>query len=144
MKYITGIHALNLDCSLDTCGDWHQSAIQWENPNFAESKDMFFKDWGIEPDHKIPEHDETFYVANHIRALLDLLEIGNYAVPQGMNADFICNEKYDNLVFLKIADMQALPNWKEIDAFITKEYKTKWIEYKRKNKDDFIIMANQT
>ena len=29
MKYISGINALNLPCSLDTCGDWHTSALQW-------------------------------------------------------------------------------------------------------------------
>jgi len=34
MKYITGIHALNLPCSLDTCGDWHSlkmmALMQWQ------------------------------------------------------------------------------------------------------------------
>ena len=33
MKYVTGIHALNIPCNLETSGDWHMSAIQWEHPN---------------------------------------------------------------------------------------------------------------
>lgn len=56
--------------------------------------------------------------------------MGNFAVAQGMNEDFICNEKYDNLVFEKVAILQSLPNWADIDAFILKEYKLKWVKYK--------------
>lgn len=133
MQYITGMHALNLPCSLDTCGDWHTSAIQWENPNIKESNQMFFKDWGIEADHIIPNHNnQKFYVANHIRALLDLLEMENYTVPQGMNKDFICNDNYDELIFDMVAKMRILQNWKEIDKFMEREYKLKWVNYKQK------------
>ena len=38
MQYITGQHALNIPCPLLTCGDWHQSAIQWKYPLFRNSK----------------------------------------------------------------------------------------------------------
>lgn len=41
MEYISGIHALNLICNLDTCGDWHQSAIQWDNPTMFNSNELF-------------------------------------------------------------------------------------------------------
>ncbi|WP_273235640.1 hypothetical protein [Ileibacterium valens] len=30
MQYLTGIHALNLNCDLGTPGDWHQSGIRWD------------------------------------------------------------------------------------------------------------------
>ena len=36
----------------------------------------------------IPEHTETFNVANHIRSLFDLFEQGNFGIAQGMNKDF--------------------------------------------------------
>jgi hypothetical protein len=130
MQYITGIHALNLDCALETCGDWHMSALKWENITIRESNDMFFKDYGIEQGHTIPNHSGTYAVANHIRALLDLLELGNFAVAQGMNKDFICNPAYDNEIMEKIYSMRTLPNWKEIDSFTGKEYRMKWLKFK--------------
>ncbi len=133
MKYITGIHALNLRCSLDTCGDWHQSAIQWDSPKTAESDTSFFGDYGLEDGAVIPEHTGTYTIANTIRALLDLLYEGNFAVAQGMNEDFICNSKYDNEVFEMVMKLRQRPNWNDIDEFMGKEYKLKWLKYKEKN-----------
>lgn len=130
MKYVTGIHALNLNCELETCGDWHQSALRWEKVSFADTKNMFFKDYGLEYNKTIPNHDELYITANHIRALLDLLELGKFSVAQGMNNDFICNCKYDKEVFKKVYSMRTLPNWREIDKFMGKEYKLKWLKYK--------------
>ena len=131
MLYITGQHALNLSCSLDTGGDWHTSALQWENLHLFDSNKMFFKDYGIELDKRVPEHIEKYNVANHIRALLDLLEIGNFALAQGMNNDFICNANYDNEIFDKVSQLRFLKHWDKIDAFMGKEYLMKWVNYKK-------------
>jgi hypothetical protein len=131
MQYITGIHALNLPCSLETCGDWHRSALRWKDITFMDTENSFFKDYGIETQKHIPEHDETFAVANHIRALLDLLETRKFSVAQGMNNDFICNDGYTPEVFDKVAKMKELPHWPEIDRFMGKEYYSKWLDYKR-------------
>ena len=54
MKYISGIHALNLRCSLETCGDWHASGIQWKNLTVRESSDSVFGDYGIEDNSSVP------------------------------------------------------------------------------------------
>lgn len=43
MKYVSLIHALNLPCSLDTCGDWHTSALQWDSPNILERMIAYLK-----------------------------------------------------------------------------------------------------
>ena len=131
MKYISGIHALNILCDLDTPGDWHQPALNWNAIHELDSSDMFFKDYGIETDKPIPEHSEKYCVANHIRALLDLLQQGMFSITQGMNNDFICNEAYDSEIFSKVYSMQSLGNWELIDNFMMKEYKMKWINYKR-------------
>jgi len=130
MQYITGIHALNLSCELNTTGDWHTCSIQWKNPTMAESDGSLFGEYGIESNKRIPEHVGTYYVANHIRALLDLLEQGNYAVAEGMRKDFICNESYNQEIFDKIYYMKQLKNWKEIDIFMEQEYMMEWIRYK--------------
>lgn len=131
MKYITGVHALNLECSLLTCGDWHQSAIQWKKPNTAESEGSLFGDYGIEHNKQIPEHTETYSVANHIRALLDLIEQGKFVIAQGMNKDFICNDVYTDEIFNLVYKMRMLNNWHEIDCFMGKEYYSKWLRFKK-------------
>jgi len=130
MQYITGVHALNLPCSLLTCGDWHCPAIQWKRPKFRESTKSFFGDYGIEPCTCVPEHEGTYAVANHIRALLDLLELGNFSLAQGMNNEFICNDNYTAEIFDKVATMTDLPHWLDIDRFMGSEYYGKWLDYK--------------
>ena len=134
MRYITGIHALNLPCSLLTCGDWRCSALQWKEPTFRNSESSIFGDYGIEDCSFVPENEGTYAVANHIRALLDLLELGNYSVAQGMNQDFICNDNYTNEVFEQVTLLQSLPHWQEIDNFMGREYYGKWLDYKRRAK----------
>lgn len=132
MLYVTGQHALNVSCSLLTCGDWHQSAIQWERPFTRESTDSVFGDYGIEHDVTIPEHTEKYNVANHIRALLDLLELGKFTLAQGMNNDFICNDDYTNEIFNHVMSLSRSPIWPDIDHFIGKEYFSEWLNYKKK------------
>lgn len=131
MKYISLIHALNLPCKLDTCGDWHCSALQWKKPNILDTEDSIFGEYGIEKNRTIPEHIGKYNVANHIRALLDLLYIGNFTVAQGMNEEFICNPKYDIEIFSQVIKMIEIPHWEDIDEFMTKEYLRKWVNYKK-------------
>ena len=131
MRYITGQHALNLPCSLMTSGDWHQSALQWESPFFRESKDSIFGDYGIEHNVSIPEHKGVYDVANHIRALLDLLEMGKFTVAQGMNRDYICNDEYTDEIFNQVSKLIDSPLWPEIDCFMGREYYAQWLEYKK-------------
>ena len=129
MRYITGVHALNLPCSLLTGGDWHRSALKWEKITYRDSGDSLYGDYGIEQCSVVPEHEGTYAVANHIRALLDLLEMGNFSAAQGMNRDFIGNDDYTVEVFDKVAMMRDLPRWDEIDDFMGREYFNKWIDY---------------
>ncbi len=131
MLYITGQQALNLECSLETCGDWHTSAIQWEYLNFNESDKSLFGDYGIEFGCKIPEHKESYPVANHIRAILDLMINSNFGLAQGMKEDFICNDKYTNEIFEKVILLKNQLNWNEIDNFMGNEYKMRWVNYRK-------------
>ncbi len=136
MIYITGQHSLNLECNLETTGDWHTSALAWENITFADSEKMFFKDYGIEYPKKIPNDDKDYYVANHIRAILDCLEIGNFAIIQGMRDELICNDDYTMEIFDKVYRMKNLKNWKDIDKFMVSEYYMEWIRYKKKKQTE--------
>ena len=133
MLYLTGKHALNISCALDTCGDWHQPALRWEDLTIRNSEESIFGDYGIERDKRIPNSQELFNVANHIRALLDLLEMGNFAVAQGMNDDFICNSEYDLEIFTQALRLKDSANWNLIDRFMGKEYFVKWLDFKKEN-----------
>ena len=131
MQYLSGIHALNLPCELVTCGDWHQSAIQWEQLFLLNSENSLFGNYGIELNKEVPRHTEVFNVANHIRALLDLLQQSKFSIARGMNKDFICNDTYREEIFKKVALMKNEENWSAIDRFMGKEYFSKWLEYKK-------------
>jgi hypothetical protein len=132
MLYLSGIHALNLPCSLLTCGDWHTSGINWHSYVLLESEGSLFGDYGIERNKTIPDNPGTFNVANHIRALLDLLVQGKYTIAQGMNEDFICNDSYTEEVFQKVVLMKSLRNWPEIDRFMGREYCSEWLKFKER------------
>jgi hypothetical protein len=117
-----------------TCGDWHKSALKWDRSTIEkrlrDSSKSLFGDYGIEPNKVIPENDGLFNVANHIRALLDLLADGNFSIAQGMRDDFICNEDYTDEVFNKAIMLVNASNWIEIDSFLEREYRNRWVEWK--------------
>ena len=130
MEYITGIHALNLKCSLDTPGDWHQSAIQWHTPMTKYADETAWLDYGIEINTHVPENPGTHYVANHIRACLDLIFDGNFTILKGMRKDYIVYDKYDVEIFEKVTMLKNHPNWEDIDEFMCGEYFMKWVRFK--------------
>lgn len=143
LKYVTGIHALNLPCHLETTGDWHSSWIQWKYPTIQDTQKSVFGDWGIENNRSIPEHSSPVPVANHLRACLDMLEMGDFSNLQGMNKDYISNDKYTDTVFQKVGLLRKSSLWPSIDRFLEKEYLMKWIRYKKEHYDDKLeVMAN--
>ena len=131
MIYITGIHALNLPCKLDTCGDWHTTAIQWEKPIKRNSEDSVFKNFGIEANRILPGRNKLYHIADHIRACLDLLELGDFSNAQGMRKDYICNENYNDIIFQKVSLLRASPFWLQIAQFMEKEYLMKWLNFQK-------------
>lgn len=130
MMYITGQQALNLPCSLETCGDWHTSALQWKKLNMRESNESLFGDYGIEVCDKVPENRGIFYTANTLRALLDLLLEGNFALAQGANNDFICNDKYNKEFMSKVMMLRDQAHWDKIDYFMGREFLFEWNKFK--------------
>ena len=129
MKYISGIFALNINCDLDTCGDWHQSALKWDSFTLLESENSIWGDYGIEKNKVIPGHSVKYNVANHIRALLDLIQQYNFVLAGGMREDFICNDKYNKEIFEKVYMLRNSNRWNDISRFMGKEYCLKWIDF---------------
>lgn len=129
MKYLSGIFALNINCDLDTCGDWHQSALKWDSFTLLESENSIWGDYGIEKNKTIPGHSTKYNVANHIRALLDLIQQNNFGLAGGMREDFICNDKYNKEIFEKVYMLRNSNKWNDISRFMGKEYCLKWIDF---------------
>ena len=86
MLYLSGVHALNIENTLNTCGDWHTSALDWSSIKLEESSNSIFGDWGIEMNKSIPEHTELYNVADDLRAInvieaiLNSLDVTNFIV----------------------------------------------------------------
>lgn len=80
----------------------------------------------------IPELEGKYNVANTIRACLDLIDAKLFYQASTMNKDYICNEKYDALVFEKVYELKAIKTqkeWNRIDKFMRKEYLLKWVRF---------------
>lgn len=123
MMYLTNLHALNLPCSLDTCGDWHTSALDWSKLSLKNSENSIYGDYGIEFNKAVPEHSERYNVANHIRAILDLISERKFSLISNFKDDFICNDTYTQEIFDKVYEL--LPSH-DIDTFMRKTYGRRW------------------
>lgn len=132
MKYVTGVHALNIPNSLETCGDWHCSALRWKDICFLESEGSIWGEWGIESGKHIPEHgDEVFYVADDLRAILDIMGVyKDTRYLKGFKNDFLCTDKYNLVFFEKVYMLRDADNWDEIDSLMSKEFMWEWVRYK--------------
>ncbi len=135
MRYITGIHALNLSCELETTGDWHTSALKWEKIDIRDSEDSIFGEWGIKKETEIPNKAEKYPHANHIRAILDIMEKGNeYQIRwlKGFRNEFICTEIYDEIIFGKVYQLKGVvSDWELINKLMGYEYRMKWVNWIR-------------
>lgn len=129
MKYLTGVFALNIEDNLETCGDWHTSALDWNKIKLVESDDSIFKDYGIESNKSIPEHDELYNVANTLRAVLDLMVNKQTRYLKGFRNDFFCTDKYNDEFFSKVIQLRNLDNWEEINHLMKYEFFFKWDDY---------------
>lgn len=114
MKYITGVAALNMPCSLKTGGDWHRDSVDWSNPDTADTDTSVFGMWGIENGH-----------ANHLRALADLLADGKFALAQGAEVT-IDNQSYHEEFFHHVCMLCSSHLWDAVYNFMYKEFGGEW------------------
>ena len=127
MLYLSGIHALNIENSLNTCGDWHTSALDWSNIKLVDSSNSMFGDWGIEMNKSIPEHTELYNVADDLRAILDLMQKEeNLGYLKGFRDDFICTDEYNDIFFQKVILLRNLKHWHNIDELMQREFMFEW------------------
>jgi len=139
MKYVTGRHAMNLPCSLGTWGDYRTSAVNWDKLTILDSEDSVFGDYGIETGRTISflADNKEYNIANHIRAFLDLLTIGDYASAEGMKEEYIRDDSFAEEIFAKVSMLRSRPNWQIIDLFMEHEYLNQWELYKKGILNDY-------
>ena len=112
MQYITGLYALNIPCKLNTSGDWHRGSLDWDNPTTKESTNSIFGDWGLEP------YRDT-YKANHLRAILDIMEDGEkLPLIDNFHSDFISSSEYDEIFKEKVSLLKDVPHWREVECLM--------------------------
>lgn len=127
MLYLSGVHALNIENTLNTCGDWHTSALDWSNIKLEDSSNSVFEDWGIEMNKSIPEHTELYNVADDLRAILDLMQKEeNLGYLKGFRDDFICTDEYNDIFFQKVFLLRNLKHWPSIDKLMQREFMFEW------------------
>jgi hypothetical protein len=129
MKYITGVFALNINDNLETCGDWHTSALDWSNITLVDSETTKFRDYGIEKNKEIPEHTEKYNVANTLRAVLDLMIDKKTRFLKGFRNDFFCTDLYNKEFFSKVIQLKDLDNWNDINNLMKHEFMYEWDNY---------------
>ena len=135
MLYLSGIYALNVENTLNTCGDWHTSALDWSNIKLEESTNSIFGSWGIEMNKSIPEHTELYNVADDLRAILDLMQHrNNLGYLKGFRDDFICTDEYNDIFFQKVILLRNLEHWADINELMQREFMFEW--------DNFLERSN--
>lgn len=130
MLYISGRAALNIPCQLETDGDWHRLSIDWDNVRLRRSSDSIFGEYGIEKQREVSWLKEPVNVANHLRALLDLLDDGQLSTARGMRSDYINNDQYTKELMDHVWMLRDRPHWDAIDQLMGREYAMIWVRYK--------------
>lgn len=150
MKYVTGIIALGVPCSLDTCGKWNVTKAQYIDENLMrlrESDESPFKDYGIEMNKIVPYHEFCLYnVANHVRAYLDLLYEGEFEVLEELFYDCIDNGKARKDIFMCVySKLRNLACFTEVNQFMEKEFGNAWNSFKDtiRNSAEHIATASE-
>ena len=126
MKYISNEYALNIPCSLKTSGDWHYNSYPVEKAKLFDSNESYFGDFGIE-EHVI--NNKTYFVANHLRAILDLMFCKKFDFLKGFKDDFIVVDDYNSMFFDKVYELRNLDMWDEVNFLMKEEFMIEWLDY---------------
>ncbi|MFT8705475.1 hypothetical protein [Bifidobacterium aquikefiricola] len=129
MKYVTGLHALNLGDRTVTPGDWHFSALDWRHPFTLEADSSPFASWRIGL-QDVPGMG-IVPTADHIRACVDLIEQGHYGEAQGMREDYIDDDSFSPEIMRMIWKLRNRDEWPLIDQFMGREYQCQWLDFKQ-------------
>ena len=87
------------------------------------------KDYGIEADREIPRLAGVHNVANHIRAVLDLLAEGEINHLSGLKREILANDELSAELFDKVAELHTENVWNQVSWFMGCEYGIEWLDF---------------
>lgn len=132
MMYLTDIYAVNIDePDQSTAVDWHCAGLDWSDPYVRDTSESVFGELGIYyRDFEVCGHRYSGMVASHVRACLDMMELGHIERARGMREDFIGNEALTGLVLREALRLRSCPHWPAIDELMGREYGCAWLDAK--------------
>lgn len=98
MKYLSGIHALNVPCEEYGNMDWHRGSLDWskeyllENNKLLESEKSILKEWQINREIQIVGFQDKVKVASIVRAICDMILNKEFTYIEGVK-NYLCLEK---------------------------------------------------
>lgn len=127
MKYISTIQALNLHYEDQiTPGDWHAPSTDFINIDWFDTNNSPFDDFDIKL-RKYPTIEQDIPVAGHVRACLDAIVDGKYALISDMKEHFIGNDELNSLFLRKLLLIKNTTQFNECFNKILKTYRLDWI-----------------
>lgn len=132
MKYVTGIHGLNVRTGRNTCGDNRAEHLDWSRMIMLDTDKSELGMWGIELGTKVPGHKETFAVADHLRCIVDIMsEFRDCDGLIGFKDKYLKTDEYNKELFEKVCSLYGRPNWDDINSLMEGEYLFEWVNYSR-------------
>lgn len=132
MKYISGYYAMPLyvDPSDMSCGVWTETENLYEDINnkLYESEGNPMGDYGIFENQEVPGQIGLYYVANHIRAYLDMLYYKEFEMLKDLYWEAINDPKMLHLLFEKIFKYKLYKDV-EIVTFLSDEFESLFRSY---------------
>lgn len=130
MKYVTGVNALNFNCVRNAYGNCDAALSKLEGAEVKETEGSIYGEYGVLAFDGVPGYAGTLYVANMLRALLDLLVDGDFTSAEGARDTYIRNDAQSREFMEHVAELNGLVPWGPIDAFMRKEFMMDWIRFK--------------
>ena len=63
-----------------------------------------------------------------------MIHLGYFGDVQGMREDFLADPATDGVVMRQVWKLRGGRDWSAIDAFMGREYSTRWLDYKQRQK----------
>ena len=83
-------------------------------------------------------------MANHLRAVLDLLYEGKFKDLAGLKREIIANDQLTPELFDKVVELHTQNVWNKVSWFIGCEYGLQWLEFLKSKNIDWPTNPNPT
>ena len=133
MKYVSGYYAMPLyvnDKSDMSSGIWNPEDGLYDNikEKLYDTEGNPMGEYGIFPDEEVPGYTESFYVANHIRAYLDMIYYKEFDKLKDLYWEAINDMNMLHIIFEKIFAYKLYEDV-EVIKFLSDEFESLFRSY---------------